>query len=544
MAVDQIIGVLCDGLDHPELWPLLEAVVAEGDHAPLLDLLRKLHPMQLEPAVVKAFEVAIAMLHGFAVDRGEGLAMLERLESRHGGCPMVAGALFYVTRAGDNSKSADLSQKFCDAPFVKFETLVDGTVAPCCSIWTNKRLGSLDGQTFEGIWNSADAQDMRASILDGSFRHCNKRRCTMIAEDTLPARDAVTDPRLRSIIDEGKVVLDTKPNWLFLAHDWTCNLACPSCRSKLLGASEEQEARFEKIERDVFRPLLAGGDRLLVSASGQGDPWSSQHYRSLLRFMADEPLDLKLNIHTNALLMGEKKWAEYLGLERYEPLVDVSIDACTPWVYEYVRRPGKWDKLELNLRFIAAKRAAGVFREYHLNATVQLDNYHELPAMVDFAKNLGADSMRLYMIQNTGGHIAADYPRKNVADQKHPLHLAFLETLRDARLGDPAAHLYDVAAWRKRAFETTLPSDTLGEGAIAHDFDVAIADATERGEHALVVALSAGAAVRCGATGRWLLAEAQSLDALGFARQAEYRRKAAEAMETLDQAASALMATA
>ena len=136
------------------------------------------------------------------------------------------------------------------------------------------------------------------------------------------------------------------PRWLFLAHDVTCNLACPSCRDGIQVADEAQELRFEKIERQVFQPLLNAEGEVRVSVSGQGDPWSSPHYRSILRYMSDHQLEgVALNIHTNALLMGEGRWAQYPGLERYRALVDVSIDACSPWVYETVRRPGKWDKL-------------------------------------------------------------------------------------------------------------------------------------------------------------------------------------------------------
>ena len=538
-ALEGLVRDLQDGLDHPEIWPLLKEVVEANDHHDILALALKLRPAQFEPRVGKIFDLVAAILHALAIDRAEGLALLRRMEARDGSCPQIAGALFFVDRAGDPAKSSDLATKFCDAPFRKFETLVDGSVAPCCSIWTQKRLGKLDNQSFEDIWNGADAQEMRASILDGSFRHCHKQRCTYITEDTLPERDAVDDPALREIIDEGRTALATKPNWLFLAHDWTCNLACPSCRGELLGANEAQERRFEMIERQIFHPILNSREEVLISASGQGDPWSSQHYRSLLRYMADHELNARLDLHTNALLMTEQKWQQFAGLEKYSPLINVSIDSCTPWVYEIVRRPGKWEKLEPNLRFIARKRAEGIFREFRLNATVQLDNYHEMPEMMDFAHRIGADKMLLYMIQNTGGHLARDFNRKNVADAAHPLYLAFLETLRDPRLGGAIAHLYDVANWRQRAFDASLPSDALAPGAPIEEFDRAIEDTAARGDHDMAVALCAAARSRFGDSDAWLYAEALSLQALGFKQQASYRLMKARAIGCRDPAEDA-----
>jgi hypothetical protein len=272
--------------------------------------------------------------------------------------------------------------------------------------------------------------------------------------------------------------------------------------------------------------------------SGQGDAWSSQHYRSILRYLADHDTNAELNIHTNALLMGPKKWAEFEGLAKYRPLVDVSIDACTPWVYEYVRRPGKWDKLAPNLAFLAEQRRCGVFREFHLNATIQLDNYHEIPALIDYAKHLDADSMRLYMMQNTGGHLAIDFPLKNIADSAHPLHLAFLETLRDPRLDDPVVHMYDVAIWRAASQAAHLPSDDLGTDFTYEQLTEQLVRLAGQDEAARTVALCAAGRIRFPDRTYLMEMEALALKALRFDRAAGYREKMAAALkERLGQAA-------
>ncbi|MET0310220.1 MAG: SPASM domain-containing protein [Sphingomonas sp.] len=517
--LSSLVDRLGDGLDHPELWPMLADAAQHDDVVNLRDLIEAMEPGQTGP-VRKILNLLGGMLHALSVDRDRGLAFLAQMATQYAHCPQIAGAIFFIERQG-TEKSSDLSNRFCEAPFVKFETLMDGTVAPCCSIWTQKRLGHLDGQTFEEIWNSPSSQEMRASILDGSYRYCNKQRCTLIMEDTLPTRDEVTDPQMRTVIEQGITHMATSPRWLFLAHDVTCNLACPSCRGGILAADEAQERRFDKIEKQVFQPLLNAEGEVLISVSGQGDPWSSPHYRSILRYMADHELNVQLNIHTNALLMSEGRWAQYAGLDRYRALVDVSIDACTPWVYEQVRRPGKWEKLYPNLQFIAAKRARDEFREYHLNATIQLDNYHEMPALVRLAQELGADSMRLYMMQNTGGHLAADYPRKNIGDAGHALHTAFLETLRDPVFADPIAHLYDVGTWRARAFDATLPSDALGAEYSREELAEAIRAASV--EPATRVALCAAGRIRFPGDFELLGIEAQGLHELGFHQQARYR---------------------
>lgn len=519
--VQTIVDILADDVDHPEVWQAL-AKAAKHDVADLRALLARLGPMQTGSAR-KAIDIIGGVVHALSVDREQGLASLHALLPAHPHCPQVAGAIFFIGRHGQPGPSADLTGRFCDAPFRKFETLMDGTVAPCCSIWTQQRLGHLDTQTAEEIWNSPDAQAMRASIHDGSYRYCNKLRCSFIIDDALPKAKAITDPAMRHVIDEEQIELDTGPSWMFLAHDVTCNLSCPSCRDRILAANAEQEARFDIIERDVLRPLLNGAGPVDLALSGQGDPWSSPHYRSILRYLADHDLDVALELHTNALLMNEGRWADYAGLEKYRALVNVSIDACTPWVFEVVRRPGNWAKLLPNLHFIAAKRAREEFRAFHINATIQLDNFHELGSLISFGATLGVDSVRLYMIQNTGGHLAEDYTRKNVADENHPLHLAFLETLRDPRLALPTAHLYDVANWRLRSLATMLPSDSLPTDWTREDLDSALREATGRPE--IIVALCAAGRIGFPDDLDLPICEARALVALGFTAQARYRMK-------------------
>lgn len=527
--LEVLLNPLTDGYDHPRIWQELAELGSGEQGEALIDALRAgMGAFGRHDARIR--NLALCVLIAASGNAPLALQALRQLETQDASCPQVAGAYFFVSRMDDPNRSADLSTRFCAAPFTKFETLIDGTVAPCCSIWTRKRLGHLERQNYEEIWNSEEAKEMRASILDGSFRYCNKQRCTLIMDDQLPKRDEVADPALRAAIDGNTTHLDTAPSWLFLAHDITCNLACPSCRDGMIVSDEAQEARFAKIESQVFFPLLGSDDRITVSVSGQGDAWSSQHYRSILRYLADNECNAQVNIHTNALLMGPKRWDEYKGLEKYRPLVDVSIDACTPWVYQYVRRPGRWEKLAPNLEFIAGKRRDETFSEFHLNATIQLDNYHEIPALIDYAQSLGADSMRLYMMQNTGGHLAKDFKTKNVADDAHPLHAAFLETLRDPKLAQPNVHMYDVATWRTTALATQLPSDSLGPDFTFEELSERIVSLCS-GEHAgEIVALCAAGRIRFPDSEHLLRMEAMALKALGFDRVAEYRERMADAL--------------
>lgn len=425
-----------------------------------------------------------------------------------------------TTQAHPNG--VDLRTKFCPAPFRQFETLIDGNVAPCCSLWVEQRIGNIDRQSFEEIWNSDTAQRIRESVHDGSFSYCRKDRCVFLIHGTLPDRDAVTDPEMRAIIESRATRLSNAPRRLFLAHDVTCNLSCPSCRSGTLVADEQGEARLDVIERTVLRPILNSGEPVEVSVSGQGDPWSSKHYRSVLKHLATHDLNVKLNLHTNGVLMTPARWNEYKGIEKYKPLVDVSVDACRPWTYSVLRRGGEWSRLEENLRFIAGKRREGIVSAFFINATVQLDNFHELADLVALGTELGCDGVRLYLIQNTGGHLAADYPRKNVASPDHPLHLAFLETLRDPALAAPIANPYDVHTLREAALAATLPSD-LAPIETPQDCMLRFQIHMDAGEFDKAAAIAAHGCWRFPEQSELRILSAAALETLGFVDQAAYR---------------------
>ncbi|WP_370677022.1 SPASM domain-containing protein [Pleomorphomonas sp. PLEO] len=530
--IDAAASILGDGVDHPNVWAVLcEHVTLE--HGPaFIAFVEAILPLQDDLRIIKALRLIHAVSFGVAVDEQSGIAKLGELEGSWPNCTEIAGAKFFLRNLSNPDRPPNLIGKFCEAPFTKFETLIDGSVAPCCSIWTKKRLGQLADGGLEACWNSQSAQEMRASILDGSFRYCNKERCTLIMEDALPDADEVTDPGLRNVIGKSLVILDERPRWLFLGHDLTCNLACPSCRDQTLGLDKSFEKPLQKIEEQVIHPILHSENKVKLSVSGQGDPWSSPHYRSILKYIANRELNIDLDIHTNGLLMTESRWSEYSGLEKYRPLVNISIDSCTPWVYEILRRPGKWATLHQNLIFIASRRAAGAVSEMHLNATVQADNYHELPDMVAFAAQLGADTIRFYMIQNTGGHLAASYPEKNIGNPNHPLHLAFLETLRHPILGGSIAHLYDVANWRENALQASLPSDRLGREYSQSDLLQALGETIRTGAFATTVALCAAGRIRFPSDIGILRAEADALSALGFDRLSAYRQREIDAVTT------------
>nr|WP_315382765.1 SPASM domain-containing protein [uncultured Sphingomonas sp.] len=72
----------------------------------------------------------------------------------------------------------------------------------CCASWLDKSAGDLNTSDWEQVWNSESAQAVRASIHDGSYRHCNKMACPAIQSGSLPTKEAAAThwPTLASLI--------------------------------------------------------------------------------------------------------------------------------------------------------------------------------------------------------------------------------------------------------------------------------------------------------------------------------------------------------
>lgn len=428
----------------------------------------------------------------------------------------------------------DYRKKFCLAPFHKLETSMDGTAAPCCSSWIKEHFGSLDSHDLEEIWNGESAQKIRASIHDGSFRFCRKDRCAFLIHDALPDRDSINDPHDRTIIETGATRMERGPDQLVLAHDVTCNLSCPSCRGRLLVADAAQEEKLDRVFDAILRPALTSGLPIELSLSGQGDPWSSKHYLSILRLLSDHDLPVKLNLQTSGVLMSEARWREFEGLSRYRPRVDISIDACHPWTFATIRRNGDWETLQTNLQFIRGLRRMGEISEFSLNATVQADNFHEMADIVRLGKQLGCDGVRFRPVQNTGDHLGSTFYDLNVADPRHFLHDAFLETIRDPIFEEPICSLGDIKAIRDAALEATQPSDVAGRPASDAACLEAISHLVDRNEFSRAAALAAYARIHWPENRELGLLGGMILQASDFTQLATYRYRELVDLDTTD----------
>ncbi len=387
---------------------------------------------------------ALGLLRAARGDLDGAIHDLEDQLTFHSRSPEVQNALFalYARRAPDDPHF-QLSRYFCPKPFENVDLLPGGAVHACCAVWQPQAMGNVyTTRDWRDVWNGDALQEMRASVLDGSYRYCNKLSCSFIQNGALPTHHdaAASDPRWRQVIDEQMTAIPFAPRTVNLAFDRSCNLSCPSCRESVLQANEKERAQMDEMTDRIVLPLLE--DAKLVTITGSGDPFGSKTFRRLLMRLGErEYPHLDYNILTNGQLLTPETWEKFPRLKERIRHISVSVDAATPETYRILRRGGEFENLLPNLRYIGAHREAWGIEHFRLAFVVQKENFREMPAFVRLAREVGANEVQFQRLINWGTFSDADYADKAVCLPDHPLHAEFLALMQDPIFDDPLIEL-------------------------------------------------------------------------------------------------------
>jgi len=356
-----------------------------------------------------------------------------------------------------------LAASFCAEPWAFFRVERGGDVFACHSGWLPAPIGNVYKSSPMEIWNSPASQAIRKSILDGSFKYCSRVHCGRIEARTLPRREAVTREGIRSFrclflapipaVEEAiprnpessdlatafPIVCPEGPKDVMLAHDTTCNLACPQCRRAFHHASQEERERLDKLVQGFLSDGLLKNARSLRLNEG-GEVFVSKSSRTLLKELKKEQYpNLTLALITNGQLCNRKAFDD-LHLWRRLSQVSVSIDAATEETYRVVRRGGEFKRLIENLEFLDSIRIRGGEKfELVFYFVVSALNFREMAAFVELGRKFHA-SPNFDSIRNNGTFSATEFKKLNILNPDHPEHAEFLRALKAEPLSDPSIY--------------------------------------------------------------------------------------------------------
>ena len=329
----------------------------------------------------------------------------------------------------DEQERNRLNDYFCRIPFEYMHINSKRKAYTCCPSWLPYSIGDInEAQDLENCWNSDEANALRDSIIDGSFKHCSKFNCPLISgkDIHLPKRESCQE-----IIDRGAA----KPRVLKLADDKTCNLACPSCRKKFITASKEERTRLN----DVFKSMMPILDEVeIIQLAGDGDPFASEYYRNIIRYLTfnRKPGTCRIDLHTNGNLLTPSMWSR-LRLEGFTTRIYVSIDAATEKTYRQVRRGGNWSKLSRNLLFMSELIDRGIIKSLTIGMVIQEINFEEMIDFIRLGKRCNCTRIDFKPLRNWATFTEPEFLNHCISLPSHPRHSEYLEILSNPAFKDP-----------------------------------------------------------------------------------------------------------
>ena len=341
------------------------------------------------------------------------------------------------------------SDYICFSPFQTLHIGAD-SYDPCCRLWTTQNFGEPPEDPWKAF-NNERAQDFRRSILDGSYKYC--QNCAFMQDGTpnpdsgILHRDAIPTGWQRKIVNKGLTYIDPYSVPLFVGfnYDVSCNLQCPSCRSRrcMIQPGTSRHARLEKLQNKIKGRLLKAAEFGFMT--GWGDPFASPLYSNLIRTLTPEEYPrLKWIFLTNGQLFSRRRYEE-LPIKRIQSIA-VSIDAATPETYAINRIGGKWDRLMRNLAFLGELRAAGGTEWLSIRFLVQENNWREMKQFIELGARNNVDTVEFMAIRHLNTETSPeDYAQRAIWLPEHPRYNEFAKYLQDPVFhGDKVNMLFDL----------------------------------------------------------------------------------------------------
>ena len=327
----------------------------------------------------------------------------------------------------------------CAVPFINLE-LHDKPRHLCCGSWLKKTLPP--GSTPYDAWNSKEAHDIRESILDGSYKYCDASQCPYLGEivsnnssrvnDTVFEKPFYHKSKLPTFVKE--LITEhkedrLKPATIQFSFDRTCNLKCPTCRTKIITASSSQIKNIQNTI-DLIKEQYSKDIKTLY-ITGSGDPFVSVGFRNFLKNidLSDWPNLYRIHLHTNATMWNKKMWESMPNVHSLVKSCEISIDAATKDTYETETRiGGSWDELISNLHYIATLKS---IKSIKTSFVVQDTNFREMKLFYDLMYSIFGSKVSIFFgkISNWGTFSNTEFIKKAVHLPEHPLHNEFLVEL-------------------------------------------------------------------------------------------------------------------
>ena len=322
----------------------------------------------------------------------------------------------------------DKSKLICTTPFGYTEVFDDKQFL-CCPGWLKEDI--YETENINQNFNSKKSQEIRKSILDGSYKYCDENQCPHLAglkQDKFVDKRFV--PKNKQTLKKYKLISEIGiVNFCF---DRSCNLQCPSCRSELINYLGKDrigvDDKLEQVNKEISKTIKK------LYLSGSADPFFSKSFRQfLINFDSTKYPNIEnIHIHTNGILWTEQLWERMKSIHPFVKSCEISIDASNKFTYENVTRVGgNWNTLLKQLDFIIN---IPTIEKYIFSFVVQDSNYKEMYEFYQLISNLNWQydkKINIFFnhITNWGTYSESEYLLKDISNPNHELYSDFLVEL-------------------------------------------------------------------------------------------------------------------
>lgn len=318
------------------------------------------------------------------------------------------------------NSEVDLKKYFCTVPFKNLEIHTNVCFA-CCPSWLPNKIETSEVPLKE-VWNSTPMTDIRESIIDGSFKYCDKELCPYLSK-LINFGETSGPVQLKTESTPKSPFLNEGPKVLVMNFDRTCNYKCPSCRVDLIVEDKKGIQRVEKTIEEI--DSFYSKDVKTLYITGSGDPFISVGFRNYLRNFDPKkyPKLKSIHFHTNASMWNKEMWDSMPNIHKYVHTCEISIDAGTKETYENkTRLGGNWENLLNNLKFISTLPIS-----VKTSFVVQDSNYMEMETFYNLMYSIFYKKVNVFFgkITNWGTFSEGEFKLKQVWDETHPEHQLF-----------------------------------------------------------------------------------------------------------------------
>ncbi len=305
---------------------------------------------------------------------------------------------------------------YCSKPFEEFEIDVDGNCYCCCRWWNNAYcLGNIFEQSIDEIWNGNAAQELRNSILDGSYKYCNTKICLKSYNENI----------------NHTPILDF-PTEISLCYDYTCTARCVFCNDEIKKMSKDECEKWKYIEETKLIPLFQNAKFIRLNMTGE--LFVSEHSKNFVKNIVKRYPDIKFEIVSNGIY-ATKENIQDLGIEDKIESIKFSLPSMNKRTYNKLVRNGNLNSVLANLDYISDLKRSKRIHDFRLNFVICSTNYKEIPSYIYRAESLGAIVDFIMLSKNDSSTaFLKNYEKYNVLSSNHPDYNSFISIINSNKI--------------------------------------------------------------------------------------------------------------